>query len=131
MCRERNVSTVCKKQLNFVNTTKTTALEKGKVLFLDIIQEKCEGSDMNETKMYKSYYLIPPNHRNICKIFLHPLNISRAARPHRLGGIHMSEYSIKIWERIFGRKKSLKGQGTAACDRIQSDTFRKDPFAMT
>lgn len=61
--------------------------------------------------MYKSYYLIPQNRINICKIFLHPLNVSRAASLHRPGAIHMSEYSIKIWEHIFGRKKSLCVQG--------------------
>lgn len=35
------------------------ALRKGKFLFPDIIKEKCEGSDMKGTKMYKSYHLIP------------------------------------------------------------------------
>jgi len=77
------------------------ALEKGKLVFLDIIKEKRGRSDMKGTKMYKSYHFIPQNCINICKIFLHPLNVPRAASLYRPGGIHMSEYSIKIWEHIF------------------------------
>lgn len=48
-------------------------LEKGKFLFFDIIKETCEGSDTTGTKMYKSYYLIPQNCINTCKLFLHLL----------------------------------------------------------
>lgn len=54
--------------------------------------------------MNKNVQILPPHCSKKTFSFIY-YYVPKAASSHRPGGIHMSEYSIKIWEHIFWWKE--------------------------